>query len=83
MNTIFTDSDAPATAEHVTRESNLIARNLASLGAQAAGAATADHIRRFWAPLLRRTLLEQADAHRDRFSPIASEAIARLRRDAD
>ena len=46
-------------------------------------AATADHIRWFGAPLLRLTLLEQADAHRDRFSPIACDAIARLRRDAD
>ena len=83
MYTTSSDSEAPATAEHVTRESNLIARNLEALGAEAAAAATADHIRWFWAPLLRLTLLEQADAHRDRFSPIACDAIARLRRDAD
>jgi hypothetical protein len=83
MDTTFTDSEAPATAEHVTREFNLIARNLECLGAEAAAAATADHIRRFWAPRLRLTLLEQANAHRDRFSPIACEAIAKLRRRAD
>ena len=57
--------------------------NTTSSDSEAAAAATADHLRRFWAPLLRLTLLEQADAHRDRFSPIACDAIARLRRDAD
>ena len=69
-----------ATAEHVTREVNMIARNLECIGAEAA-AATADHIRRFWAPLLRSTLFEQAGSHADRFSPIARDAIALLQGD--
>ena len=83
MASIPTNSAVAATAEHVTREVNLIARNLECLGTAAAAAATADHIRRFWAPLLRLTLLEQARAHRDRFSPIASEAIAVLEQNAN
>jgi hypothetical protein len=76
----FADSAAPATADQVTRDANLIARNLACLGADAA-AATADHIRRFWAPPLRSTLFEQARSHADRFSPIARDAIALLQAD--
>jgi hypothetical protein len=84
MNTItFSHSEAPATAERVTREANLIARNLECLGAETAAAATADHIRKFWAPLLRSTVIEQARAHRDRFSVIARDAIARLEPNAD
>lgn len=78
MNPNFSDSKAPETARHVTRECNLIARNLACMGDKPAAAATADHIRRFWAPQLRSTLLEQGGAHPDRFCPIASDAIAVL-----
>jgi hypothetical protein len=82
MNATFSDSAAPATAEQVTRDANLIARNLECLGATDAATATADHIRKFWAPLLRSTLLVQARAHGDRFSPIVSDAIALLERDS-
>ena len=78
MRHLFKDSGAPATAAHVTREANLIARNLACHGATVAAAETADHIRRFWAPQLRAVLLEQAHAHPEAFSPIARDAIAAL-----
>jgi hypothetical protein len=79
MNTSFSDSASPATACHVTREANLIARNLECLGAQVAAKRTAEHIGRFWAPQLRATLFEQARNHPERFGPIAGEAIAMLR----
>lgn len=72
------DSSAPATAARVTREANLIARNLACHGEAAAAAETAEHIRRFWAPQLRSTLFEQARAHPERFSEISWEAITML-----
>ena len=77
---VFDDSAAPATAARVTREANLIARNLACHGPAIAASETAEHIRRFWAPPLRTTLLEQARSHPDRFSPIAGQAIAMLER---
>lgn len=78
----YRDSAAPATADQVTRDANLIARNLECLGARTAAAATADHIAKFWAPLLRATLFEQARSHPERFSAIAGEAIQLLQGDA-
>jgi hypothetical protein len=66
------------TAQRVTREINLIARQFECLGAERAAQATADHIRKFWAPLLKTTLLSEANSHRDRFSPAASQAIQLL-----
>jgi formate dehydrogenase subunit delta len=73
------DSPTRLVAQRVTRESNLIARNLACLGARQAAEATAEHIRRFWAPQLRAALLEQAERHPQRFSPVASAAVGMLR----
>lgn len=67
-----------ATGHHVTYEANQIGRNFACLGDKAAAAATADHISRFWAPLLKQALLHEADMHPAAFSAIASEAIALL-----
>jgi formate dehydrogenase subunit delta len=67
------------TAERVVREANLIARNFECLGRERAGTATAEHIARFWAPLLKDTLFSEAEAHHDRFSPIALDAIVSLR----
>lgn len=67
-----------ATAAHVTYEANQIGHNFACLGQEAAAEATADHIRRFWAPLLRQTLIAEERAHPTAFTPIATAAIARL-----
>lgn len=67
-----------ATAEHVIREVNLIARNFECWGRQAAAVATADHISHFWAPSMRAALLNENQNPRDRFSPIAREAISLL-----
>jgi predicted nucleic acid-binding Zn ribbon protein len=66
------------TVKHVTREINLIARNFACLGVEAASQATAEHVRRFWAPLLKTALASAATAHPESFSPIAREAIRAL-----
>ena len=66
------------TAHRVTREINLIARNLECLGNERASEATADHVRRFWAPLLKAELASAFGAHPNRFSPIARQAIAAL-----
>ena len=67
-----------ATADHVTREANLIARQFECLGADRAADATADHIRRFWAPLLKSRLVVEGRDHAERLSPIARHALAKL-----
>ena len=79
-NGAFSESTAPATAARVTREANLIARTFACHGRARAASEAAEHIRLFWAPQLRSTLLEQIRAHPERFVPIAHEAIALLER---
>ena len=48
-----------ATGEHVVYKANQIARNLAYMGPRDAAAATADHLRKFWAPYLRSVLLDE------------------------
>ena len=68
----------PATAEHVTYQANQIGRNFECLGAKAAAAATADHIRRYWAPLLKQALRREAQVHPAAFSGIARDAVALL-----
>lgn len=70
-----------ATAQYVTRQANWIARNFECLDFAAAAAATADHIRSFWAPQLRDILLDEARTRGERFSPIARAGIATLARD--
>ena len=69
------------TAQRVTREANLIARQFECLGEEAASAATVDHVRRFWAPLLKAELRSVARTHPELFSPIAREAICALERE--
>jgi hypothetical protein len=66
------------TTDRVTREINLIARNFECLGDKTASAATADHVRRFWAPLLRAALRSAFGAQPDQFSPIARQAVVAL-----
>jgi hypothetical protein len=67
-----------ATAQRVTREANLIARQFECLGEEAASSATANHVRLFWAPLLRAELKSVARAHPERFSSIARKAVSAL-----
>lgn len=68
-----------ATAQHVVYKANQIARNLAYMGERKAAAATANHMRRFWAPYLRSVLLDQYSANRNALSPTARQAILLLR----
>jgi hypothetical protein len=70
-----------ATAQRVTREANLIARQFECLGEEAASAATANHVRLFWAPLLKAELKSAAGAHPELFSSIAQKAVSALRDD--
>jgi hypothetical protein len=66
------------TAKRVVREANLIARQFHHLGTELAARATAQHMRRFWAPLLRTVLLNELREHGDRFSPAARQAAGLL-----
>jgi formate dehydrogenase subunit delta len=68
-----------ATGEHVVYKANQIARNLAYMGRRKAAAATADHLRKFWAPYLRSVLLDEYSANQNAFSPTARQAILLLR----
>lgn len=68
-----------ATAEHVVYKANQIARNLAYMGRREAAAATADHLRKFWAPYLRSVLLDEYSANQNAFSPTARQAVLLLR----
>jgi hypothetical protein len=63
----------------VLYQTNQIAGNFDVLGRPAAAAATADHIRTFWAPCLRWVLLREFDRHQERFTPTARDAIALLK----
>jgi len=68
-----------ATAEHVVYQANQIARNLACIDPRNAAAATADHLRKFWAPYLRSVLLVEYSANQNAFSPTVRQAIRLLR----
>jgi formate dehydrogenase subunit delta len=68
-----------ATGEHVVYKANQIARDLAYMGERKAAAATADHLRRFWAPYLRSVLLDECSANQNALSPIARQAVLLLR----
>jgi formate dehydrogenase subunit delta len=61
--------------DHLTNMANQIARNLAAQGEDAAIAATAQHIRDFWDPRMRKQLV---DAGGKGLDPIACAALDRL-----
>lgn len=71
----FCEACAMETANRITRDINQIARNFARLGEEPASLATADHVRRFWAPLLKAELASAFGTQPGRFSPIARRAI--------
>ena len=62
-------------ANHLTYMANQIARNLAAQGEETAIAATAQHIRDFWDPRMKQTILQ---SDRSALVPIAQAAIERL-----
>ncbi|MFG1950428.1 formate dehydrogenase subunit delta [Micromonospora sp. NPDC048830] len=68
---------ALTTPPHV-RMANDISRQFQHHPQEAAVAAVADHIRRFWAPRLRAALLVHIDQGGDGLDPLAVAAAARL-----
>ena len=57
---------------------NQIARNFATMGAEKAAAATADHVASFWDPRMRAMIFDRLAAGGDGLDPIAHAAIRQL-----
>lgn len=67
-----------STQDRLIYMANQIARNLAAEGPDEAAAMTADHIRSFWDPAMRRHIVALAGERPDALSPIATAAVARI-----
>jgi formate dehydrogenase subunit delta len=65
--------------EKLTYMANQIARFFASQPEEKAVAGTADHLRRFWDPRMRRQILAHLDAGGEGLDPIARAALTRLK----
>jgi formate dehydrogenase subunit delta len=59
---------------------NQIGKFFAHQKHDAAVAAIADHLEKFWDPRMRRTILSQYDSVSERLDPLVREAIAQLRK---
>lgn len=59
------------------RLSHDVARNLAHLGPEQRADAVATHLRKFWAPRMRRALVAFVDAGDPRVDPVVAEAVRR------
>lgn len=64
--------------EKLIRMANEIARNLRAQPGDQAVVATAEHLRSFWTPGMRASLIAHARAGGDGLDPIAAQALARL-----
>ena len=69
-------------AEKLVRMANEIARNLRMLPGDDPSIATADHVKSFWTPGMRASIIAHADAGGDGFDPIVLEAVKLLRASA-
>ena len=65
--------------EKLTRMANEIARFFAAQPEEKAVAGTADHLRRFWDPRMRRQILAHLESGGAGLEPIARAALLRLR----
>ncbi|MEQ1691655.1 MAG: formate dehydrogenase subunit delta [Gemmatimonas sp.] len=65
--------------EKLVRMANEIARNLRSLPGDEPTVATAEHVKSFWTPGMRATVMAHADAGGEGLDPIALEAVKLLR----
>lgn len=67
-----------STQDRLIYMANQIARNLASEGHERSVDMCADHIRSFWDPRMRRSIVALASERPDALSPIAAAAVARI-----
>jgi formate dehydrogenase subunit delta len=70
-----------ASPERLVHMVNQIARFFASQPGEAASA-TADHLRAFWAPAMRKTIIAWVEAGGGGLDPVAAGAVMLLRRAA-
>ena len=69
--------------EKLVRMANQIATFFASQGEDAAPAAVASHLRQFWDPRMRRTLIEFATTGGEGLDPVSAKAVSLLARGAN
>lgn len=67
------------TTDVLVRMANEIARNLRTLPGDEPAVATADHLRSFWTPGMRASLIAHVDVGGAGLDPIARDAVVRLR----
>jgi len=65
--------------KHLIKMINQISENLArGENKELDAARTADHLKRFWAPLMREKIVGYAASDKDKLSPVSKNAIALL-----
>jgi len=69
--------------EKLVRMANQIATFFASQGEDGAPTAIAHHLRQFWDPRMRRTLIEFATTGGEGLDPVAAKAVRLLAAEAD
>jgi formate dehydrogenase subunit delta len=67
------------TAERVVLMANQIARNFSAQRHEAAAAAVADHIAKFWDPRMKAIIFDLAEQHAADLTPVAADAVRILR----
>jgi formate dehydrogenase subunit delta len=72
------ENEVMSTEDRLIYMANQIARNVAALGEEEAVATTADHIRSFWDPAMKKRIHVLAAARPEALSPIAAAAIGRI-----
>jgi formate dehydrogenase subunit delta len=66
-------------AQKLVRMANEIARNMRTMGGDQAAVATANHLKSFWTPSMRASIVAHLDAGGEGLDPIARDAAQRLR----
>ncbi|WP_242123599.1 formate dehydrogenase subunit delta [Sphingobium sp. Sx8-8] len=72
------ENDVMSTEDRLIYMANQIARNVTALGKDEAVVMTANHIRDFWDPAMKRRIAALAASRREALLPIAAAAIDRI-----
>jgi formate dehydrogenase subunit delta len=66
-------------AQKLVRMANEIARNMRTMGGDQAAIATAAHLKSFWTPGMRASIIAHLDAGGEGLEPLTRDAVERLR----
>ena len=66
-------------AQKLVRMANEISRNMRTMGGEEAAVATATHLKSFWTPSMRASIVAHLDAGGEGLEAITRDAVARLR----